>query len=304
MLAKRLGGEIVSGDAFQIYKDMSIGTAKPTAEEMDGIPHHLIDVLPVTDSYNLARYLADAKAAINDILSRQKLPIICGGTGLYISSLIDGTKLSETSSNIELRESLYALAASDGNEALHKRLMEIDPRLAKTLHPNNIGRIIRAIEVYEMTGVTQSEHQLLSKPEGQPYALSFIGLTAKDRKFLYSRIEKRVDIMISSGLVEEAARLQTSGWSVEASKAIGYKELAPYLDGSADITPCVDNLKQATRRYAKRQLTWFRRDDRINWLNIDELDADGLYQKAIEEIYRNVAFMEAYNNHIVTGEIQ
>ena len=296
-LAKCFSGEVVSGDAFQVYREMSIGTAKPSHEEMQEIPHHLIGILSVAESYNMGRYLNDAKKVVGDVYSRGKLPIICGGTGLYISSFIDGIQLSETSSLPEYRERLIAEAAKNGNAVLHKRLMEVDPELAGTLHPNNVGRIIRALEVFEATGRTQSEHHVRSKPPEPDFDICIIGLTAYDRTFLYERINRRVDLMMEAGLLDEVRALESIGCSKAASQAIGYKELLPYLYGKQDLSSCMESLKQATRRYAKRQLTWFRRDNRIHWFYIDHF-ANDVLQEQVARTVQSYPFLSLYNKCI------
>jgi tRNA dimethylallyltransferase len=279
-LAGQLGGEVVSADAFQIYKGMDIGTAKVTPDEMKGVPHHLIDILPPSAPYSLGRYLEDATAVLEDIYRRQKLPVICGGTGLYVSHLIDGTALGDIPAMPELREALYAEAAREGNAALHRRLAEVDPELAKTLHPNNLGRIVRALEVHAATGLPQSLHQARSRRDS-PYRLCILGLYAEDRALLYRRIDRRVELMAEMGLVEEVARLRAAGLGAQASQAIGYKELFPYLDGEKSLDSCLEDLKRATRRYAKRQLTWWRRDSRVRWLAIDRLTPEQLRRQAL-----------------------
>lgn len=280
-LSAKLGGEVVSADAFQVYRGMDIGTSKVTADEMQGVPHHLIDIISPGDSYSLGRYLEDAGAVINDIHSRQKLPVIAGGTGLYVSHLIDGTALSDIPALKELRAKLYEKAAREGNEALHRQLMGIDPDLGATLHPNNLGRIIRAIEVHAATGRPQSAHQAMSRREEIPFSLCIIALCSNDRAELYSRIDRRVELMMDMGLLDEAAKLRAEGLSPQAAQAIGYKELFPCLDGEKSLDACLDDLKRATRRYAKRQLTWWRRDSRVRWLMIDELSKTELYSRAL-----------------------
>ncbi|MCL2056768.1 MAG: tRNA (adenosine(37)-N6)-dimethylallyltransferase MiaA [Oscillospiraceae bacterium] len=263
-LAIRLGGEVVSADSMQVYKGMDIGTAKPTTEEMCGVPHHLIGIIEPETPFSVADYVTLAQQAICDIRARGKLPVLAGGTGLYISSLIDNIRFAQIKSDPDLRKSLEDFAENHGNEALWGRLNENDPELAAKLHPNNRGRIIRAVEVYETTGVNMSEHLRLSRAEPSPYVPFMLGLTFSRREILYERIDRRVDEMIKSGLVEEArefaARGKTSG------QAIGYKELQPYFAGACTLDEAVENIKRETRRYAKRQLTWLRRDERIRWI--------------------------------------
>lgn len=269
-LAKKYNGEIVSADSMQIYKEMDIATAKPTKEEMQGIPHHLIDFLPPTESFSVSEYVTLAKGAIDDITKRGKLPILCGGTGLYIRSLVENVKFSEEKTNEKLREELNERYKNEGGEVLLRELSQFDEETAKTLHPNNSKRIIRAIEIYRTTGITMSQHIKNSKSEPSPYDLTAIGITYADRQKLYDRINLRVDIMMKNGLLKETEDFYSRYNSNTASAAIGYKELKPYLDGEVTLDTAVEKLKQETRHYAKRQLTWFRRDEYINWIEADK----------------------------------
>ncbi len=266
----RLNGEVVSADSMQIYREMDIATAKPTPDEMKGIPHHLIDFLDMGCGFSVADYVSAAHGVIRDISDRGKLPVICGGTGLYVDSLIENIRFEKTVSNTPLREELKELARNKGGAYLLDMLKEADPETASRLHENNLNRIIRALEVYKTTGETMSEQIKNSRSEESPYDACIIGLDYKDRQVLYERIGKRVDIMIQSGLLEEAERILAVPSLKTARQAIGYKELAPYFDGSTQLEECILNLKQATRRYAKRQLTWFRRNKSIIWLYPDE----------------------------------
>lgn len=287
-LCRRLNGEAVSCDSMQIYKYMDIATAKPTADEMCGVAHHMIDFLEPTEKYSVAAYCDDAEKCIADILSRNKLPLIVGGTGLYYSSLIDGITFADESDDTTVRDNLEKRCETEGIQALHNELSEIDPESARVLHINNRGRIIRALEVYYKTGVTMSEQQRRSRLMQSKFDCTAICLDAKDRQFLYDRIDRRVDIMIENGLVEETRRFLSGELGKTASQAIGYKELKPYIDGEISLDEAADNLKRATRRYAKRQLTWFRRDERINRLYIDEQPYDELIEKAVEIIERGM----------------
>lgn len=270
-LALLYNGEIVSADSMQIYKGMSIATAKPTVEEMKGVKHYLIDFLEPDKSFSVADYVAAARKAINEIASKGKIPILVGGTGLYVNSLIDNVKFDDTCSNTELRERLYKTAETEGNHALWEKLNEVDPVTASNIHENNLTRVIRALEVYEKTGVPLSEHKVNSRLEETPYDFVIIGLTFSDRKILYDRIEKRVDLMLEQGMVEEARSVYESSKTKTARQAIGYKELIPYFENQASLESCVEKIKLETRHYAKRQLTWFRRDDRINWIEVDKI---------------------------------
>lgn len=278
-LALACGGEIVSADSMQIYKSMDIASAKPSKEEMQGVPHHLMDFLSPTKAFSVADYVEMAHDVIKDIYSRGKLPIIVGGTGLYISSLINNIKFDDTGCDYEFRNEMRELAEKQGNEALWEKLRAVDPKAAEKLHPNNQNRIIRALEVYKISGSTITEAQEKSRLNESPYKACFI-MPDYPRDVLYRRIDKRVDIMLEKGLVEEAEEFFTHSDYVTAAQAIGYKELKPYLDGEKELSDCVDKLKQATRNYAKRQLTWFNKEKTINRVDMEK----GLNQTAIDKI--------------------
>lgn len=271
-LAKTYNGEVVSADSMQIYKEMQIATAKPDEAEMDGVKHHLIDFLNPDENFSVADYLLLARKCIDDIISRCKQPIICGGTGLYISSLVDNIKFDDTCSNTELRNELLSLSKEKGNKYLWDMLNEVDPQTASTLHENNLMRVIRAIEVYKETSVPLSQHKINSRLEESPFNCCFIGLSCNDRQKLYDRINLRVDRMLEMGLVEEAKKFYSCFSPSTAKQAIGYKELIPFFEGITGLDECIEKIKQETRRYAKRQLTWFRRDERINWIYTDLAD--------------------------------
>jgi len=273
-MAKRFNGEVVSADSMQIYKGMDIATAKPTVEEMQGVTHHLLDFLPVTECFSVARYVELAKHCISDIDRRGKLPVVVGGTGLYINSLIDNIEFVEYAGDEEYRNSLAERAREYGAQSLLDELKERDPQTAEKLHPNNLGRIIRALEIYEMTGLTMSEQVERSRKNPSPYQPVMIGIDYRDREKLYARINKRVDEMMTAGLVEEAL-IYRNNVQRTAAQAIGYKELEEYFEGRATLDEATENLKMQTRRYAKRQLTWFRRDKRIHWIYADEFE-DGV----------------------------
>lgn len=278
-MAKRFSGEVICADSMQIYKGMDIATAKPTIEEMQGIPHHIVDFLEPCESFSVADYVVLAHKAIAETAGRGRLPVICGGTGLYISSLVDNVRFGEATVQDGLREELKSLSLEKGNAYLLEMLREFDPESAERLHENNLSRIIRAIEIYKATGKTMSEHIRCSKLGGSPYDACMIGLDYRDRSVLYDRIDRRVDLMLESGLLEETERVLANPVLKTSRQAIGYKELAPYFSGEADLESCVAGLKQSTRRYAKRQLTWFRRFEGINWIYPDEL---GSKEKAAE----------------------
>ena len=283
-ICKAIDGEVVSCDSMQIYKNMNIATAKPDADEMDGIPHHMIDFLSPDQKFSVASYCEKAKKCIEDINDRGNVPVITGGTGLYYSSLVDNVSFSDETDDTSLREELTQRLKSDGAQALLDELYKIDPQTAQQLHPNNSGRIVRALEVYYKNGMTMSEQKRLSRLGDKMYNCKAIGLDAKDRQFLYDRINRRVDDMLSRGLLEEAKRFLAENPGKTSRQAIGYKELRPYFEGQLTLDEAVENLKMETRRYAKRQLTWFRRDKRINWLYIDEMSYEELLERALKII--------------------
>ena len=273
-LAKRLNGEIISCDSMQLYRYMDIGTAKPTEVEKQGIPHHLMDFLDPTDpkGYSCADYAKDAKAAVEDILNRGKLPIFCGGTGLYLDGFLRGGSFEVTDVDLDLRRELTEYAETHGAEALHAMLCEVDPEAAETTHPNNVKRVVRAIEIDRTTGCTKSELDRRSREVESPYNALVIGLQYQNREILYDRIGRRVDIMLADGLVEETKKLREMGvfeTCPTAAQAIGYKELFPYLDGQATLGEVTETLKTATRHYAKRQITWFSAKSYVTWLGMD-----------------------------------
>jgi len=282
--AKKLDGEIVSADSMQIYKGMSIATAKPTKEEMQGIPHHLIDFVDVSSQYSVAQYVADAEKCCRDIISRGKLPIIAGGTGLYVDSFVNNIRFSEAESDEALRKSLAGQLKAEGAEKMLERLSEIDPEYAAKLHPNNEKRIIRAFEIYTLTGKTPTEAAAESRTEPSRYSFCFVGINYKDRDVLYDRINRRVDLMMENGLLKEAKSYYDLPKKSTASQAIGYKELKPYFDGEISLEQAVENLKIGTRHYAKRQLTWFRRNEDIKWFYPDAETKDGFFKEVIDYI--------------------
>ena len=272
-LAKKIGAEIVSADSMQIYKGMDIASAKPTAEEMQGVPHHLIDFLPSDTSYSVARYINDASEIIRDIHSRGKKVIICGGTGLYIDSLLGNIVFEEQPDNTEIRSTLRIRREKEGIEALFNELREIDPETADALHINNEGRVLRALETYYLTGEKPSVLRQRSRSVPTPYNSLYFCLNYKDREILYDRINRRVDIMIENGLAEEAREYFSLSPENTSAQAIGHKEIAGYLSGELTLTEASDNLKKATRHYAKRQLTWFRRNEDINYIYCDDFSS-------------------------------
>lgn len=283
-LAKTFDGEVISADSMQVYKGMDIATAKPDDEEMSGVPHHLISIISPDEEFSVARFRQFATEAVKDIVNRGKLPIIAGGTGLYVDSFLGNTNFLENTKNDEVRLELTNRLEKEGIESLYNELKEKDPSAAEKIHPNNSLKIIRALEILYSSGKTLTRQNELSHLKESPYESFIIGLNAKDREFLYDRINRRVDIMESNGLVEEARMFFESESASTACQAIGYKEMKPYLDGLISLEEAKNNLKQATRRYAKRQLTWFRRNENVNWLNIDEFTPDSLTEKAEEMV--------------------
>lgn len=288
-LAKEYNGEVISADSMQIYKGMDIATAKPDKEEMQGIPHHLISELEPTSSFSVAEYVKLAQQKIEDIAARGKLPILVGGTGLYVSSLIDNINFDNAITDGSVRRKLTEEAECIGNEAMLERLREIDPKAAEKIPAANLVRIIRALEVYEVTGIPFSRHKELNRMQDSLYNSCMIGLTYKDRSVLYDRINRRVDIMLEKGLIEECRTVYENKKLGTACQAIGYKEFIPYFDGVKPKEECIDKIKQYSRNYAKRQLTWFRRDERIQWVEIEE---DTAFSTIIAECKKIVAKTE------------
>ena len=261
-LAKDFNGEIVSADSMQVYRGMDIGTAKATMAEREGIPHHMLDVAEPWEDYSVARYVEQAEACCRDILRRGKLPILVGGTGLYIDSLVSGRDFAAVDSDQGLREALAAEYDALGGEAMHRRLQELDPERAAILHPGDKRRIVRALEVYRLTGMTITEHDRQTQALPKRFDAAAIHLNFKNRAALYARIDRRVDMMVEQGLFREVEGLLAAGLSPEstAMQAIGYKEVVRSLQGEMGREEAVALIKQSSRRYAKRQLTWFNRD--------------------------------------------
>ena len=280
-LSQRLNGEVVSADSMQIYRGMSIGTAKPSAEEMRGIPHHMIDFLPPEERFSVADYAALARKTILDIHKRGKLPVLAGGTGLYVQAVTEGILFLEEPENPEIRRRLEQRAKAEGIEPLFRELQKIDPLSAERIDRNNGKRVLRALEIYYLTGETMTRRLERSRAGELPFQPVMIGLGFSDRKNLYARIEQRVDQMMKDGLLEEAGRV-LGDLGITASGAIGYKEFLPYFRGEVSLAEAVDRLKQDTRRYAKRQLTWFKRDSRIHWIFVDREEGfDGILQNSL-----------------------
>ena len=287
-LARIYGGEVISADSMQIYKELRICTAKPDREEMGGIPHHLIDIISPDESFSVAQYAELARQAAEDIRSREKIPIVVGGTGLYILALIDNIDFSHVSGDTSLRKDLEQEARELGTEAMHERLRSLDPAAAEAIHPNNIIRVIRAIEMNMLSGRTVAENKQLSRLTPSPYKVCMIGLHTEDRAVLYGRINRRVDKMVEHGLEDEVRRVYSRYSTRTAFNAIGYKEMLPYIDGRCSLDEAIDKIKQGTRNYAKRQLTWFRRDDRISWIDMtDIVQYDGIIKNCMNMVEKS-----------------
>ena len=280
-LAKQLNGEIISCDSMQIYCQMDIGTAKATKEERAQIPHHLIDVAQPWENWSLAEFVQKAHEAIADVATRGKVPILCGGTGLYLDNILFDTVLSEAPADEKYRQSLETYT----NEELHAMLKQVDAPSAEANHPNNRRRVVRALEIYHATGKTKTEWDQSSRTKTPRYDALIIGLYAEDREYLYKRIEKRVDEMMQMGLAEEVLAIAPS-LGATASQAIGYKEILAGLSGQMEMSLAVEQLKTATRRYAKRQLTWFRANPCIHWLDICHMDRESLIKAGMEIVQK------------------
>lgn len=270
-LAEELDGEIISADSMQVYRGMDIGTAKATLAERERIPHHLIDVVEPGKTFSAADYQRLSRLAVEDITARGKLPIFSGGTGLYVKAAIDDYNFIEVENNYTVRNSLKQQVREAGLEALYKRLQSVDPRVAERLHFNDERRIVRALEVYETTGQTLSFWEQQKDVKSSVFDAIFIGLN-RPRDDLYARVNLRIEKMIKDGLVEEVKSLVDRGLSFVAQQALGYKELLPYLEGRLTLEEAKELIKLQTRRYAKRQLTWFRADTRVNWVDVSNME--------------------------------
>jgi tRNA dimethylallyltransferase len=272
-LALRMNGEVISADSMQVYRGMDIGSAKVTVEEMRGVPHHLIDCADPSENWNVVRFQKEARRAVQDIASRGRLPILCGGTGFYIQALLYDIDFTQMDENTPLRDRLSALAAEKGPEAVHALLAKKDPASAAAIHPNNLKRVIRAIEFMEESGGSIAAHNLQQRERESAYRSVFFVLTM-DRARLYERIDRRVDIMMERGLVEEVARLRAMEIQRDSTsmQGIGYKQVYGYLDGEYDLEEAVRLIKRDTRHFAKRQLTWFKREKDVIWTDLDRFE--------------------------------
>ena len=267
-LATAVDGEIISADSMQVYRHMDIGSAKIKPEEMEGIPHHLIDVLEPDDEFHVVKFQQLAKKAMREIWERGHIPIVTGGTGFYIQALLYDIDFDENEKEDACRKELEAYAKEHGAEALHEKLAFVDPASAEMIHPNNIKRVIRALEFYEQTGKRISEHNETQRQRESPYAFAYFVLT-DDRAHLYERINRRVDQMIEEGLVNEVQALKDKGYTKQlvSMQGLGYKEILDYLDGNCTLEEAIYTIKRDTRHFAKRQLTWFKRERDVIWIN-------------------------------------
>ena len=297
-LAERLGGEIISCDSMQIYRGMDVGTAKATSEEKARVPHHLLDVIDPTENYSVEAYRESAVSVAREIHSRGKLPIFVGGTGLYLDSLLRAAQDGAPASDPEYRERLIAQAGENYEDRLWERLMSVDPESALKIHKNNVKRVIRALEIYDKSGITKTELDRRSREYSPELYIGVIALDFHDRDLLYDRIDRRVDIMMADGLLDEVSSLYSAGKLLDtttSAQAIGYKEILEYLRSEITLREATDKIKQASRRYAKRQLTWFRRNENSTRVYVDfekggvrptaDIIADGL--RAYEKYYEN-----------------
>lgn len=283
-LAERLGTEIISADSVQIYKGLNIGSAKPTIEEMKGIPHHLIDCVPANEPFSVSDYALHAKAEIEKLFERGKIPIIVGGTGLYVNSLLYDMNFGDSCADEVFRAEMEALAESEGNIAVHAKLAQVDPEAAERIHCNNLKRVIRALEINHVTGKPFANFATAPKLT-KDYEVLLIGLT-RSRENLYERINLRVELMIKSGLVEEVKNLYNLGIndSCQSMQGIGYKEVLAYLMGRYSYDEMINVIQQGSRNYAKRQMTWFKRYENIRWIDLEKTDI----HTALQEILINI----------------
>ncbi len=292
-LAERFNGEVVSADSMQIYRRMDIGTAKPTPAEMRGIPHHMLDVADPGESYSVARYVQEATLCVEDILARGRLPIVCGGTGLYIDGLLRGTDFQPNGGDSGLRQQLEDEWERQGAQAMLERLARVDPESADRLQPADRRRILRALEVYLATGETITAHNARTQAAPPRYEAVMLGLNTDPRQLLYDRIDRRVGTMLEQGLLQEVQSLLEDGLlEGTAAQAIGYKELLAFLRGEDTLEAAADLIRQKSRNYAKRQLTWFRRDGRIRWIVYNTPDAAAAVCQEATEYLRRALYNE------------
>ena len=294
-LAKAIDGEIISCDSMQVYKYMDIGSAKIMPDEMQGIPHYMVDELLPSEEFNVCVFLNRAREAISQIYAKGKIPIAVGGTGFYIQALLKDTDFSQEATDGSVRKKLEAYAKDYGAEALFQRLKEVDPQSAEMIHPNNIKRVIRALEFYKLHGTPISAHNSEQKEKESPYNFCYFVLNDK-RERLYASIDKRVDQMMSMGLLDEVKNLKEMGYSREnvSMQGLGYKELLDYLDGKYSLEEAVYTIKRDTRHFAKRQLTWFRSKPEVTWIQKDEFqyDTEKILQYMMEELHKNKVLLK------------
>lgn len=282
-LARRLDGEIISGDSMQVYRGMDIGTAKIRPEEMEGIPHHLIDIRNPDETYSAAEFKRDVNEKVTEITEKNRIPILVGGSGLYIQAALYDYNFSDIPRDEKWTEKLMKEAREDGIDRIYRKLKEVDPEQAEKIHPNNHRRIIRALEIYEATGKTKTEWEKEQKRES-PYDPLIIGLTM-EREKLYEQINRRVDQMMENGLLEEVETLYRQGFeNTQAMKAIGYKEFIPYLEGEIMLEDAIETLKRNSRRFAKRQYTWFRNKLPVTWYLINPEEKDEKFLQIINNV--------------------
>ncbi len=279
-LAKKYSGEIISADSMQFYREMNIGTAKPDEAEKDGIIHRMIDILDIHDTFSVSDFCRRCETEVEQVIAGGHLPIMCGGTGFYVDSFLEGVKFGEFENLPDFRDKMYMELEEHGIDYLYEKLCRVDPD--NTVDRHNPKRVIRALEVYEATGKTIAQWNALSRLDVPKYDSLIIGLKYDDREKLYERINIRVDKMLEAGLLSEVKRLIELGIrdTKTAGQAIGYKELYPYIDGEAELSQCVEKLKQESRKYAKRQMTWFRRNNKIKWITLDEIGTQEVFDAA------------------------
>lgn len=290
-ICEEFSGELISCDSMQIYRRMDIGTAKPTPEEMARVPHHLINICDPDEDFSAATFAEVATKAIDDVLSRGRLPVLCGGTGLYLDSVLKGVDYGEMEPDLHYRAEMQTYAEENSVIALHDKLKALDPEAAEVIHPNNIKRVIRALEIIHLSGMTKTEWDRQALRRETPYRETVIALDYRDRETLYRRIEMRVDQMFEMGLVEEARALYDAGFlapNTTAGGAIGYKELLGYLRGEMTLEEAKDTLKTATRHYAKRQLTWLRKNPSVQWFYPDDYASQTDFTSAVFDFIRKL----------------
>ncbi len=274
-LAKAVNGEIISADSMQVYRKMNIGTAKIEPSEMQGVRHHLIDILDPSEEFNVVLFKRYALDAMEDIYSRGKIPVIVGGTGFYIQALLYDIDFEDNDNDMSYREELQRLAAEKGNSYIHDMLFKVDPESAEKIHENNVKRVIRALEFYRKTGMKISEHNETEAQKESPYNFEYFVLN-DDRSKLYDRIDRRIDIMLEQGLIDEVRQLVSEGYSRDlvSMQGLGYKEIIDYIQGRCSFDEAVYTLKRDTRHFAKRQITWFKREKHVTWVNKNEYESE------------------------------